>query len=106
MYAVIDALEFMALIGAMIYAIVSSQWYIGVPCAIFWCVYPVMNEMIYNCFARIFGSHQRFQPTFRSRFVYSENYNLSFCGLENLHPFDSQKYRHVIEKLLEYGIVT
>ena len=25
--------------------------------------------------------------------VYSNKYNISFCGLEKLHPFDAQKYR-------------
>lgn len=33
--------------------------------------------------------------------VYSDEYNISFMGLEKLHPFDSQKYGHVFKKLSE-----
>lgn len=33
--------------------------------------------------------------------VYSEEYNISFIGLENLHPFDSKKYGRVFEMLSE-----
>ena len=33
--------------------------------------------------------------------VYSDEYNISFMGLENLHPFDSKKYGRVFEMLSE-----
>ncbi len=33
--------------------------------------------------------------------VYSDEYNISFMGLERLHPFDSKKYGHVFEMLSE-----
>ena len=33
--------------------------------------------------------------------VYSDKYNISFMGLENLHPFDSKKYGRVFEMLSE-----
>jgi histone deacetylase 11 len=31
--------------------------------------------------------------------VYSEAYNIEFFGLENLHPFDTKKYRRILEIL-------
>lgn len=31
--------------------------------------------------------------------VYSPKYNISFCGLENLHPFDSKKWGRVYDIL-------
>eukprot|EP01136_Pigoraptor_vietnamica_P044910 Opistho-1_new@22223 len=33
--------------------------------------------------------------------VYSDNYNIAFMGLERLHPFDSCKWRHIVEFLVE-----
>lgn len=32
--------------------------------------------------------------------VYSPGYNITFFGLENLHPFDSKKYRRVHKRLI------
>jgi histone deacetylase 11 len=37
--------------------------------------------------------------------VYSEKYNISFLGLEKLHPFDSCKYKNVVAKLAERKII-
>lgn len=37
--------------------------------------------------------------------VYSERYNFSFWGLEKLHPFDSCKFRTVLNKLVSEGLV-
>ncbi len=31
--------------------------------------------------------------------VYNENYNIEFWGLEEFHPFDTKKYRHIHEEL-------
>ena len=37
--------------------------------------------------------------------VYSSDYNISFWGLENAHPFDTQKYRRVFKALTEKQIL-
>ena len=100
MYAIIDGIEFLGSLGGAIYAIADNRWEVGLACGIFFLTYPVLNELIYDSFAKIFSTLERYQPTFKSRFVYSPNYNLSFCGLEKLHPFDSQKYGNVVAKLL------
>ena len=34
--------------------------------------------------------------------VYSKNYNISFLGIENLHPFDSKKYGKIANYLSTY----
>ena len=41
--------------------------------------------------------------TGRKPVVYSPAYNVEFFGLEKLHPFDSTKYRHIIEGLEAAG---
>lgn len=38
---------------------------------------------------------------FRIPFVYSEAYLIHLEGLEKLHPFDTHKYKRIIEKLIE-----
>lgn len=38
--------------------------------------------------------------------VYSPAYNLSFWGLEKLHPFDSQKFRRVVALLEDGGVLS
>jgi hypothetical protein len=52
------------------------------------------------------GTQEVYRPSFKSRLVYTSGYNLSFCGLEKLHPFDSQKYGNVIAKLQDDGMIT
>lgn len=37
--------------------------------------------------------------------VYHPKYNISFFGIENLHPFDSKKYGHVLNRLLKEGLL-
>jgi histone deacetylase 11 len=37
--------------------------------------------------------------------VYNNCYNISFWGLENLHPFDSKKFQHVLALLEESGVL-
>jgi histone deacetylase 11 len=37
--------------------------------------------------------------------VYSPKYNISFWGIENLHPFDSKKYAHIIKMLEDANVL-
>ena len=36
--------------------------------------------------------------------VYSPNYNITACGLQHLHPFDSVKYRRIHDELVRQGL--
>jgi histone deacetylase 11 len=36
--------------------------------------------------------------------VYHPSYNITVCGLERLHPFDSQKYRRIHDELIRQGL--
>ncbi|XP_075982086.1 histone deacetylase 11 [Anticarsia gemmatalis] len=38
--------------------------------------------------------------------VYDDRYNVSFCGLEKLHVFDSKKWRNIIQYLKEADFIT
>ena len=37
--------------------------------------------------------------------IYHPHYNISLCGIEQFHPFDSKKYGHVAETLIEGGMI-
>ena len=42
----------------------------------------------------------------KTNIVYSSGYNISFLGLENLHPFDSKKYGRVVQFLIDKKVIT
>lgn len=50
-------------------------------------------------------SNEQLEET-KTPIVYSEGYNISFLGLENLHPFDSKKYGRVFEMLSDNKSLT
>lgn len=37
--------------------------------------------------------------------IYRDEYNITACGLEKMHPFDSCKYGRVIQFLEEKGLI-
>ena len=60
--------------------------------------------MIQNLIA-ICRSKTTYSVTPRSRIIYSPSYNITFCGLEKCHPFDSEKYGNIFERLVKKGII-
>lgn len=92
--------------GLIIYAIVEKDTkrriIAGLSGAVGILVYPVIMELLLNLKALIFKSCETFEShskkhknTFQGvlPICYSEDYNITACGLENCHPFDSCKYR-------------
>lgn len=108
MYAIIDGLCFLAGLGFFVACFVDQEHLepiyslIGVGWII---LYPIINEVIYNIFASACSDRVVYDVGLKSRFVYHPNYNLTFCGLEKLHPFDSEKYSFVFNTLLEKGVI-
>lgn len=45
-------------------------------------------------------------PSAKLPIIYSSHYNITLYGIEKLHPFDSVKYRHVFDYLLNHHILT
>lgn len=37
--------------------------------------------------------------------LYSPDYDISFWGLEGIHPFDSSKWRRIFQMLIDQGMV-
>lgn len=44
-------------------------------------------------------------PASKLPIFYSEHYNISFWGIEKLHPFDSKKYGRVVDFLVKDGVL-
>ncbi len=72
--------------------------YIYLP--VFLVLFGVLNIAAYlseNADHTFLDTSQSFKD--RIPIVYNEKYNISFWGLEALHPFDTKKYRHIFEEL-------
>lgn len=82
----------------------NKPYYCPIPLA--WlALYPLINEFIYNIFCCLVEpTEYNIIPS--SRLVYHPNYNITFCGIEKLHPFDSQKYGNVFRRLVDYNIIS
>lgn len=98
-------------IGSLGWLIYESEYgnsnFIILPIILFF-IYPLITENIYNLLASILDSEssykskhifkhldsnkgfKKYQPI-----VYNSNYNITACGIEKLHPFDSTKYLRI-----------
>jgi histone deacetylase 11 len=67
-------------------------------------LYPLLLEGVFNLVAGL-SAKQEYTVKVSSRFVYSPDYNITFCGIEKCHPFDSQKYGNIYRFLLDRGLI-
>lgn len=73
-----------------------------------WVTYPLVLEaakLALGCCRGAAAATTLLSPLPHGRvpFIYHARYNITAWGLENIHPFDSQKYRRVYEYLLDAG---
>ena len=102
MYALVDALCTLAGIAGIVVCCVKKQEAF-LPIPIGWLIlYPLLNETVYNIVA---GFKKVVYDPIPKRIVYHPSYNLSFCGIEKFHPFDTQKYGNVFGRLVERNII-
>jgi len=120
MYQYVDLLVYLCFLGALGYGVwksstddsVGEVWlWVGIV-GVF--AYPVVLETLAHLLAagqRLFKQHLT-PPTIRDYkgypIVYCDDYNITACGLEKIHPFDSIKYRRgntqsVANMLVESG---
>ncbi len=104
MYWLLDAVCFLAGLLqfslALVYGPVFTCW-VG----LLWiALYPLLLELLANLYASL---HEKvsYSITASSHLVYSKYYNISFCGLERLHPFDSHKYGNIYQHLIDANAV-
>jgi len=65
--------------------------------------YPILMELVWDLvfLVRPFQWKDRCIPRDRYPIFYHPRYNLSACGIEKMHPFDSQKYGRIVQFLSE-----
>jgi len=73
--------------------------------------FPVLNEIILALKAFFFRSSLAYNDKEKVLekcipIVYSPGYNITLCGIEKCHPFDSTKYYRVFNFLCHSGIIT
>lgn len=67
-------------------------------------LYPFLLEAIINMIGKM-SNKVEYEVQTRSRIVYNSNYNITFCGIEKCHPFDSQKYGNIYRLLTQRGLI-
>ena len=50
------------------------------------------------------NKHERFSKL-RHPLVYHPRYNITACGIEKVHPFDSCKYGRVLQYIKNFGVI-
>lgn len=83
-----------------------NEYYYFVPTSIgLYFTYPIFLEIMYLIFTSLFCSKstsrniiskinsKQIVPDSKLPIVYSNSYNITACGVEKLHPFDSCKYQ-------------
>jgi len=106
MYWIIDGLCFVAGITQFILAFTEHIQYTCWIGLIWIVIYPLLLEAICNLWTFLTYSPVVYSVKPQSHIVYSDHYNLSFCGLEKLHPFDAEKYGNIYGKLIEKRIIS
>ncbi|KAL4484304.1 hypothetical protein ABPG72_006415 [Tetrahymena utriculariae] len=115
MYTLICAVQDLALFALFITGLVLQQWQIIVFPLIIYILVPFFNELVYNCFAKLLftiekekkreqkycQSEQQNKYLENLPILYHPKYNITACGIEKLHPFDSVKYGRVFNILKE-----
>jgi len=105
--------EWCLCVAGFIYGLTKDKsgplWYISL---IMWLCFPILNEIILTIKGRVFRYRVE-TPDYVLRhdlkeccpIVYHPSYNMTFCGLEKCHPFDSIKYQRVWTDLKEQKVI-
>ena len=92
-----------ASVGIPIAAVATGQYYLIPAGPILFLAYPIILEPLTNLYGWVTYSDSRAQKEYDYKvktmkegdyigIIYSSSYNMTACGIEKLHPFDSQKY--------------
>jgi hypothetical protein len=106
MYHHINAVTLLVCYGLIIYGIIDqdprTKWIYILTGSLSIFIYPVIFELVINLLAKIFRCKENIETHSEKHsqiykkkipIAYSEDYNITACGIEKFHPFDSCKYR-------------
>lgn len=94
-------IEWMACLAGFIIGLAKRKWWppLWYVSLIMWLAFPIFNEIFLCikgkiCACRVRNSNYSEKHNLKNccPIVYHPGYNMTFCGLEKLHPFDSIKY--------------
>ena len=111
-YAFVDALASIGSLATLIYGAVKTDVYghkvWGISLA-FFLLHPALFEILLNikaCFMKSSLDKRKIDQLGKKfPIVYSPGYNITACGLERMHPFDSTKYRRVFDALRKKKVI-
>ena len=114
LHAFVCMLEWFGCLGGLIYGFVEYEKYkwLTVLCFVMIILIPILNEA-FLCLKGACCKRRVQNKDFAERhglkdcvpIVYSANYNITACGIEKLHPFDSCKYGRIFQDLIESGTI-
>ncbi len=115
LYSLLNCLTSVGSLALIIYGAVKVQnhghqlWAIGLAIFIF---HPVVFESLLAlkaalCRSSLIKPPASHRDMVKNKFpiVYSPGYNITACGLERMHPFDSTKYQRVYNALVKKKIL-
>lgn len=104
MYTLILCLCTLLSIIGFIYGCVEANEYFIIGSILFYIFYPILLELSINILSCVFYSEDRYLKDHSKKhyevfknmknifLVYHNRYNITACGIEKVHPFDSIKY--------------
>lgn len=104
-------LEWVISVSLIIYGLLKDMNLFWVGFALFF-LFPLINEIVLNLLAccQSLESDDLIRQQFKELdvipIVYSPGYNITACGFEKLHPFDSTKYKRTWAFLLRDGTIS
>jgi histone deacetylase 11 len=104
MYWVIDGLCFCSGLAFFIASFLYKFPYLCWVGLLWIAVYPLLLEVLSNLLTCL-SSKVEYSLEQQSRIVYSPSYNITFCGIEKMHPFDSEKYGNIYKFLIERQVI-
>jgi hypothetical protein len=108
-HAFVCFVQWLACMVGFVYGLIDTKfwpplWYTSL---IMWWAFPILNEAFLILKGRLLRGRVESAsyceskiPTDCIPLVYSPQYNLAFCGLEKMHPFDAVKYERVWASLI------
>ena len=78
-------------------------------------IYPIIFDLFYSLIGKIVYDDKNLRKKDAERhilfkqkigIIYNSKYNISAGGIENLHPFDSQKYGRIYNQLKKDNIIS
>lgn len=93
----------------------SQKKLFKIPGIVIYFSFPILTEILLDVYSALTFSQKKYLKKhiqkheslnkIRHPLIYHPRYNITACGLEKIHPFDSSKYSRVVSFLRTYGLI-